>query len=178
MAALRMKQAEMDSFQALHVRLFRTAGLSARVVKNVDACQKTHAAGLPAFAGADQMAGGNVRQLAHTPEALKLYLDAFREAVRALRAVGIPLRLSATRLLQWILEPILVFDLRRFCDSRLAVMGGMDRVVSGFADEMKELADELRAILRQSGLPSPASDVLFAQVDAQFQACKAGPHRD
>ena len=32
-------------------RVFRSAGLSARVVKNVDAYQKTHAAGLPAFGG-------------------------------------------------------------------------------------------------------------------------------
>jgi ketopantoate reductase len=41
-------------------------------------------------------------------------------------------------------------------------------------DEMKELADELRVILRQSGLPSPASDILFAQVEAQFQASRSG----
>jgi 2-dehydropantoate 2-reductase len=157
------------------VRLFRTAGLSARLVKNVDAYQKTHVAGLPAFAGAVYMAGGDVRQLARTPEALKLYLQAFREAVRALRAVGIPLRPSATRLLEWIPEPILAFGLRCVCDSRLAVMGGIERAVDTFADEMKELADELRVILRQSGLPSPASDVLFAQIDAQFQAGKAPP---
>jgi hypothetical protein len=29
------------------VRMFRSAGLPARVIKNVDACQKTHAAGRP-----------------------------------------------------------------------------------------------------------------------------------
>jgi len=155
------------------VRLFRTAGLSARMVKDVDAYQETHAAGLPALAGAVYMAGGDVRQLAHTPEALKLYLQAFREALQALRTVGIPLRPSATRLVEWVPEPILVFGLRRFCDSRLAVMGGLGQAICGFSDEMKELADELRAILRQSGLPSPASDVLFAQVDAQFQALQS-----
>jgi len=121
------------------VRLFRTAGLSTRVVKNVDAYQKTHAAGLPAFAGAVYMAGGNVRQLAHTPEALKLYLQAFREAVRALRTVGIPLRPSATRMVEWIPEPILIFGLRRFCSSRLAVMGGVEELIYASADEMKEL---------------------------------------
>jgi 2-dehydropantoate 2-reductase len=159
-------------------RLFRTAGLSTRVVKNVDAYLKTHAAGLPAFAGAIYMAGCNVRQLAHTPEALKLYLQAFREAVRALRTVGIPLRPSATRMVEWIPEPILVFGLRRLCNSRLAVMGGVEELIYASADEMKELADELRAILRQSRLPSPASDALFAQVDAQFQARKARPHCD
>lgn len=84
------------------VRLFRSAGLSARVVKNVDAYLKTHAAGLPARAGAVYLAGGNVRRLARMPEALKLFIQAYREALRALRAVGIPLRPAATRLMEWI----------------------------------------------------------------------------
>ena len=151
------------------VRLFQSAGLSARIVKNVDAYLKTHAVGLPACAGAVYMAGGNVRQFAHTPEALKLYVQAFREALRALRAIGVPLRPSATRLLEWLPEPILVFLFRFFFDSRLADMGAQPHM-NAAADEMKELADQVRAILRQSGSPSPASDILFAQVDARFQA--------
>jgi len=151
------------------VRLFRSAGLAARVVKNVDAYQKTHAAGLPACAGAVYMAGGDIRRLAHMPEALKLFVRAHREALRALRAVGIPLRPAATRLLEWLPEPIQVFGLRRFFDTRLAVVGG-ERHINAAPDEMKELADELRDIFRQSGLPSLASDLLFAQVEARFQA--------
>jgi len=87
----------------------------------------------------------------------------------ALRAVGIPLRPSATRLVEWIPEPILVFSLRRVCDSQLAEMGAQPHLDAAL-DEMKELAEELRTILRQSALPTPASDVLFAQVDARFQA--------
>ena len=155
------------------VRLFRSAGLSARVVKNVDAYLKTHAAGLPALAGAVYMAGGHVRQLAHAPEAIKLYLPAFREALRALRAVGVPLRPSATRLVEWIPAPILAFAMRRFLDSRLVEMGAQPHLETAL-DEMKVLADELRTILRQSGLPSPASNVLFAQIDAQFRLSRSG----
>lgn len=56
------------------VRMFKSAGLPARFIKNADAYLKTHAAGLPSLAGAAYLAGGNVRQLAHTPQALKLYL--------------------------------------------------------------------------------------------------------
>jgi len=155
------------------VRLFRSAGLRARVVKNVDAYLKTHAAGLPAFAGAAYMAGGNVRQLAQMQEAVKLYVRACREALRALRIIGIPLRPSATRLLEWIPEPLLAFGLRLFFHTRLAAVGGGQHV-NVAVDEMKELADEMRVILRQSGLPSPASDVLFAQVEARFQASGSG----
>jgi 2-dehydropantoate 2-reductase len=159
-------------------RIFRSAGLHARVVKNIDAWQKTHAAGMPAMAGAIYMAGGEVRRLARRPDVLRLYLQAFREALRALRAVGIPLRPFATRLMEWMPAPILLFGMRRFCNSRLAVMAGLDQVMNAYVDEMKELADELRAILRQSGLPSPANDALFAQVDARFQASQSAsaPH--
>jgi 2-dehydropantoate 2-reductase len=137
-------------------------------VKDVDAYLKTHAAGLPALAGAAYLAGGEIRRLAHTPEALKLFVQAFREALRALRVLRIPLKPSLTRLVEWIPKPILVFLFRLFFDSRLADMGAQPHLDAA-ADEMKELADELRVILRQAGLPSPASDVLFAQVDARFQ---------
>jgi 2-dehydropantoate 2-reductase len=154
--------------------LFRSAGLSARVVKNVDAYLKTHAAGLPACAGAVYMAGGEIRRLARMPEALKLFVQAYSEALQALRTIGIPLRPAATRLLELIPEPILVFGLRLLFASRVEIVGGMERVFNSSADEMKELADQLRAILLQSGLPSPASDILFAQVDARFQAGREG----
>jgi 2-dehydropantoate 2-reductase len=155
------------------VRLFRTAGLSARIVKNIDAYLKTHAAGLPALAGAVYMAGGSTRQLAHTPDAIKLNVQAFREAFLALRAVGVPLRPSATRLLEWLPEPILAFLFRLLLDSRLADMGAQPHMDAA-VDEMKELADELRQIFRQSGLSSPASDILFAQVDDRFSASIQG----
>ena len=155
------------------VRFFRSAGLSARVVKNVDAYLKTHAAGLPSLAGAVYLAGGHVRQLAHSSETLKLYVQAFREALRALRAVGVPVKPAAIRLVEWIPEPVLSLPLRLLFDSRLVAMGAQPHLDAA-VDEMKELADELRVILRQSGLPSPASDLLFAQVDARFRAVSPG----
>jgi 2-dehydropantoate 2-reductase len=151
------------------VRLFRSAGLPARVRKNVDAYLKTHAAGLPAIAGAVYMAGGDIRRLAHMPEVLRLVVRAYREALRALRTAGIPLKPSATHLVEWIPEPILMFGLRLFFDTQLAVVGG-ERHINAAPDEMKEIADEFREIFRQADLPSPASDILFAQVDARFQA--------
>jgi 2-dehydropantoate 2-reductase len=150
-------------------RMFRSAGLPARVIKNVEAYQKTHAAGIPPLAGALYMAGGDIRRLAHRPELLRLCIEGWREALRALRADGTPLRPSATRLVEWIPMPVLLLALRLFFDTRLAVVGGQ-RHGNAAPDEMKELADELRKILRRSGRPSPACDVLFAQVDARFKA--------
>jgi 2-dehydropantoate 2-reductase len=155
-------------------RMFRRAGLHARVVKNIDAYQKTHAAGVPPFAGALYMAGGDIRRLAHSPELLRLCVEGWREVLRALRADGTPLRPSATRLVEWIPLPILVLALRIFFDTRLAVVGGQ-RHGNAAPDEMKELADELRPILQRVGLPSPACDTLFAGVDRVAQGLSQNP---
>jgi 2-dehydropantoate 2-reductase len=151
------------------VRLFRSAGLPARVARDVDAYQKTHAAGLPACAGALYMAGGDIRRLARMPEAIRLFVRAYREALRALRACGVSLKPSATRLVEWIPEPILVLVLRFFFDSRLAVLGG-ERHMNAAPDEMKEFAVEFRALFQRSRVPSPASDILFERIEARLRS--------
>jgi hypothetical protein len=53
--------------------------------------------------------------------------------------LGVPLRPSAARLLEWIPEPILVFGSRLFFDSRLADMGAQPHLDAA-PDEWKELA--------------------------------------
>jgi 2-dehydropantoate 2-reductase len=151
------------------VRLFGSAGLRSRVVKNVDAYLKTHAAALPALTGAVYLTGGRVRQFADSPQMLKPFLQGFREALHALRAVGVPTRPSFERLVEWVPEPILFAAMRRLFKSRMAKMMVQKGLDTGL-DETKILADELRVILSQSSLPSPACDILFAQIDARFQA--------
>ena len=150
------------------VSLFQSAGLRAHVQKNMDAYLKTHAAGLPPFAGALYRVGGDVHRLAHTPEALRLFVRSYREGLRALRRVGIPVTPSAVRLVEWIPEPMLVLALRFFFDTRLAVVGG-ERHASAAVDEMKEIANEFREILRRADRPCPASDILYAEVDKRFR---------
>jgi 2-dehydropantoate 2-reductase len=153
-------------------RLFRSAGFSVHIAKDMDAFLKTHAAGLPAFAGAASLAGGKVRQLARTPEAMRLYVQAFREALRALRVLGIPIRPYATRLVELLPKPVVVFLFCLLLNSRVADMGAQPHLDAA-PDEWKELADEIRVILRKSGFSTPASDVLFAQVDARFRTASA-----
>jgi hypothetical protein len=83
--------------------------------------------------------------------------------------VGIPVTPSAVRLIEWIPAPIILRCLRSFFDTRLAVVGG-ERQANAALDEMKEIADEFRTILRQAGSLSPASITLYAVLDARFQA--------
>jgi hypothetical protein len=54
---------------------------------------------------------------------MPLLFGAFREALGALRKIGVPLRPVAARLLEWLPEPILAFLFRLLFDSRLAEMG-------------------------------------------------------
>ena len=149
------------------VQLFRDAGLNARLARNLDAFLKTHAAGLPAFAGALYMCGGDVRRLARTPESLRLLVRSYREALRALHKLGVPIVPSATRILEWIPMALLVTALRLSFDTNLAVVGG-ERHANGAPDEMKEIADEFREIVRRADLPSPASELLFQEIDKRL----------
>lgn len=146
--------------------LFVRAGLPARTVKNVEAVQKTHAAGLPGFAGAVYAAGG-VRQLAHSPGLIRLFVAAYREALRGLRADGTAITPLANRLIEWIPQPVLVLALRFFLNTRLAVVGG-ERHAMAAPDEMKELADEIEAILERTHTPSPASSALTREIDRRL----------
>jgi hypothetical protein len=63
----------------------------------------------------------------------------------------------------------LVLAFRLFLDTNLAVVGGQ-RHANAAPDEMKELADEFRAIMRRASIGCPASDILFPEVDKRFNA--------
>lgn len=145
---------------------FRAAGITARVTDQMDASLKSHVASLVPIVGALYMFGGDVRRLAHSRRAMRLWVRSTREGFRALRATGIPVTPSALRLFEWIPESLLAFGMGRFLDTDLAVVG-----LGGHANaapaEMKQLADEFRAILRRAGMLTPASDRLYAAVDAR-----------
>ena len=152
--------------------LFARAGIKVRLTANMDAYLKTHAAGVAPVAGALYRCGGDVRRLARDRAVLRLYVRSYREALRGLRRTGVPVTPRSTRLMEWIPEPVLLVAWRLFLNSRLADIG-LQAHGNAAPDEMKELADELRAIMDRAGLPHPASDILFADVDARFErACQ------
>ncbi len=157
------------------IGLFGQAGIRVRLAANMDAYLKTHAAGVVPVAGALYRCGGDVRRLARDRAVLRLYVQSHREALRALRRTGVPITPRSALLMEWLPRPVLVLAWRLFLDSKLADIG-LQAHANAAPDEMKQLADDLRAIMRQAGLPHPASDVLFAEVDAQFErACQPPP---
>ncbi len=79
------------------------------------------------------------------------------------QADGTAIRPAITRALVWTPERLLQAGLRRFLDTELAVVGGQAHALAA-VDEMRELADELRAILRRTGVRSPANDQAYQAI--------------
>jgi len=152
--------------------MFRGAGLPARAVTDPEAYQKTHAAGLPAFAGALYSAGGSVRLLARRPDLLHLFVAGYRDALRALRCDGTAIRPGMTRALLWAPEWPLRAGLRYFFDTELAVVGGQAHALAA-VDEMRELAEELHVILQRTGVRSPANERAYAAITAWAEGADA-----
>ncbi|HTY34367.1 ketopantoate reductase family protein [Mycobacterium sp.] len=143
--------------------MFRGAGLPARVVTDAEAYQKTHAAGLPAFAGALYSAGGDIRLLGRRHDLLHLLVTGYRDALSGLQADGTAIRPRMTRALVWTPERLLHVALRQLFDTELAVVGGQAHALAAVG-EMRELAEELRAILGRTGMRSPANDQAYAAI--------------
>ncbi|MGO9151656.1 ketopantoate reductase family protein [Mycobacterium sp.] len=141
--------------------MFTSAGLPARAVIDAEEQQKTHGAGLPAFAGALYSAGGDIRRLGDRHDLLHLFITGYRDALCALQADGTAIRPRMTRALVRTPEVLLHAGLRRFFATELAVVGGQAHALAA-VDEMQELAEELHAILRRTGLRSPANDQAYA----------------
>ena len=82
-----------------------------------------------------------------------------------MQADGTAIRPRMTRALVWAPEGLLHAGLRRFFDTELVVTGGQAHALAA-VDEMRELAEELRAILRRAGVRSPANDQAYAAIAA------------
>ncbi len=63
--------------------------------------------------------------------------------------------------------------LRCFFDTELAVVGGQAHALAA-VDEMRELAEELRVILRRTGMRSPANEQAYAAITAWAEGADAG----
>ena len=87
-----------------------------------------------------------------------------REGFHALCALGVPITPKKYRMFAWLPEPLLVAMLRRAMDTRFAEIG-----VAGHAnaarDEMRALGEELRALIADVHVPTPALDRLQTYLD-------------
>jgi len=139
-------------------------GFDAELRTDMDAWLKTHVALLmPSLAPAMRAAGRDNVRMAHTRDAIVLAIRSIREGFRVLRALGFPIVPQSARMFDWIPEPVLVWGFQeRLVDPwiRFAMEHG-----KAAQDEIRHLADEFIALKRQTSVPTPAMDRLYAYFD-------------
>ena len=144
-------------------RAFKAAGFPVETCKDMDAWLKTHVVKVSPVANALCMVGGDNHRLARRRDVLALMVRALREGFRVLRALDIPILPSKLKIVEWLPEPALIFLMRLMVDTKEAeiTMAGHVKVAR---DEMKQLADEFRALARATSVPTPAMDRLYSYI--------------
>lgn len=146
------------------VKAFKGAGFPVAVCDNMDAWLKTHGAEIIPTAGALYSAGVDNYRLARTRDGMVLMVRAIKEGYKLLRALGAPITPSNHKVFNWIPEPLVVAMMRRMLTTKTA-----ETVLVGHAnaarDEMMHIADELRELVRETSVATPAMDRLYTYFD-------------
>jgi hypothetical protein len=93
--------------------------------------------------------GGDVKVLTRSSDDLKLAAAAMRETLPVLKALGHKIVPAGHQILSVTPVSVLALLLRLLCNSRIGE-------VHAAPDEMRALADDLRAAVTRSGVPAPA----------------------
>jgi 2-dehydropantoate 2-reductase len=153
--------------------VFKGAGFPVAISHNIDAWLKTHGVEIIPTAGAFYMAGCNNYSLARTRDGLVLMVRAIREGYQVLRALGVPIVPSNHKVFDWIPEPLLIALIRRMLTTKTA-----ETVLVGHAaaarEEMRQLADEFRALARKTSVSTPAMDRLYTYMDGTAPSVAEG----
>ena len=147
------------------VSLLCQAGLPAGISRNIIDYLATHAALVAPLGGFVMQRGYDHLSLTrYTNADLGLLVDAVREVLDVLPAVGIRVIPSGTVILKIIPRFLLLAGLRVALPSKFMEVGGMFHV-SQAPDEMRQLCLELMAMVEKSGLPVPELRSCLRQTD-------------
>lgn len=144
------------------VSILRQAGFHVEVSRNMPDWQSTHAALVPCFAVPVMKYNLDVKALAKSTTDIGLMVDAMRETLDVLDALGIRVTPRSTYFIRYLPRFMLVWILRRMLPSKFMEVGGVWHV-SQAPDEMEELAKELGALVEKSGLPVPELKKLLSE---------------
>jgi 2-dehydropantoate 2-reductase len=160
---------ELDGRQTARLRqlveIFRQCGFPTTTSRDMDAWLKAHAFFVTAVSGAIYMAGGDCRRLSEAKATVALMAKGVREGYAVVRALGRSVEPFALRVLfTWLPPAFAVSYWRRFFASDMAdyVFGRHARAASW---EMRELANDCRALLEKTGVEAPALRQLYHAID-------------
>jgi 2-dehydropantoate 2-reductase len=145
---------------------FRASGFPTKISRDMDAWLTVHAFFVTAVSGAIYLAGGDCHRLSEDSATLRLMTTGVREGFAAVRALGLTVTPFPLKVLFiWLPQAFAVRYWRRFFASKIAdyVFGRHARTAAG---EMREVANDCRALLDKSGVEAPALQRLYGAVDA------------
>ncbi|HVU67953.1 MAG TPA: 2-dehydropantoate 2-reductase N-terminal domain-containing protein [Ktedonobacteraceae bacterium] len=145
--------------------IFRQAGFTVGLSSDMQTWLKTHAIMDMGIIAAVTMAGGKSAQLAQSRRNVVMLVQAMREALLALRALGTPLTpFYLTLLFLWFPRWLTVILLQSLLRTRLSVLG-IDAHLGDDIEEAHQMAREIMVQLRSSPLAMPTFNRLMATLE-------------
>jgi 2-dehydropantoate 2-reductase len=145
--------------------LFKQAGFTVKLSPDIHAWLKTHAISDMCIITAVMMTGGKSAQLARSRSNVVMLVQAVREALLALRALGTPLTsFSLTLLYLWLPRWLTVFLLQVVLRTRLSRLG-IDPHLNDNLKETRQMSWEIMVQLRSSPLATPTLNRLMAVLE-------------
>ncbi len=140
---------------------FQKAGIKVMVLRNMDAWLKTHAALINPLAMAGYAAKNKGKQLGDDDELLVLSIKAFKENLKALDRIGVPILPRKFN----IMKKMPIFFLRRKLKDLMNSKFG--KIAAGHRnhakDEMAKISKDFRELIRNARTDMSANDYLFKQ---------------
>ncbi len=137
------------------VKTLRKAGIKANTSTEMIDYQMTHAVGVALIGTLTMKYNCDLHALARSKEDLKLFVDARREAHQVMRALGHKIIPRSENSITFIPSLLQIAGMRWLLNSKLGEVG-LAYHVSQAPDEVQQLANELRSLVDQAGLPAPA----------------------
>lgn len=156
--------------------IFRQAGFSTIISKNMDAWLKTHLALVSPVANAIYLADGDPVRLANTRDGLVLMVRAIREGFHALNHLEVPVIPMRYLSILWLPEGFLIFVLQNALKHPIAELV-LAQHARAARDEMQYLAVEFQQLILQAQVPSPNIDKLLAYTNPQIDPMPEGSRK-
>jgi 2-dehydropantoate 2-reductase len=149
---------------------FKRAGFPVVTTRNIDAWLKTHAMFITCIESAIHLSGDDNQKLALSPSSLVEMVDGVREGFRVLQALKTPVTpLKLKVMFMWMPKSYPIGYWRGQLRGKLGEYSLAPHTRASL-DEVKELVEEVRELVRSTSVPTPAMTRLYSWVDSKPSA--------
>jgi 2-dehydropantoate 2-reductase len=147
--------------------VFRKAGFPTGTTGNIDAWLKTHAMFITCIESAIYLSDGDNQRLARSPGSLIEMVDGVGEGFRVLHALKTPVTpLKLKIMFEWMPRRYPIGYWRGELQGKLGEYSLAPHTRAS-SDEIRELIEEIRGLVRRTAVPTPAMTRLYSWVDSR-----------